>query len=79
MPQTAQQRLVMAKVKAAQQNGFTGYSVSLRRKVKVSPSDRIEVKKTRMRNGNESVMVMGHIHHQGKIIKIPRIIGQYKP
>ena len=71
--QSAKQRAVMAAVRQAQQNGFTGYSVSLRRKIHVKPSDRIEVKKSRLKNGNESVMVIGHTP-QGKI---PRIIGQY--
>lgn len=78
MVQSAQHRAIMAKVKAAQQKGFTGYSVSLRRKVKVSPTDRIEVKSTKLKNGNTSVMVMGHITHNKKILKIPRIIGQYR-
>lgn len=78
MPQSAHQRAVMAAVRNAQQHGFTGYAVSLRKKVQVKPSDRIIVKKSRMKNGNESVMVIGHIHHEGKEIKIPRIIGQYR-
>lgn len=74
MTQTARQRAVMARVRAAQQKGYTGYSVALRRKVKVSPKDRIEVKTTKLKNGNTSVMVIGHTPYG----KVPRTIGQYK-
>lgn len=69
----AQRRKVMAKLSKFQKNGFTGYSVSLRKKVRVMPSDRIVVEKRKLPNGNESVIVVGHTK-QGKI---PRIVGQF--
>lgn len=69
----AQRKKVMAKLNVMKMKGFTGYSISLDRKVKVSPSDRIEVVKRKLRNGNESITVVGHT----KTGKIPRIVGQY--
>lgn len=75
--QSARKKAVMAAVRQAQENGFKGYSVSLRKKVEVKPSDRIIVKTTKLKNGNASVMVMGHVNVKGKEYKIPRFIGQY--
>lgn len=68
---------IMERAKHFQKNGFTGYSVSMRKKVDVKPSDKIEVKQTKLKNGNTSVMLMGHMKVDGKEIKVPRIVGQF--
>lgn len=77
MKSEAQRRLVMSKLNHLKNNGFSAYSVSARKKITVKPSDRIVVEKRKLKNGNESVIVIGHVHHQGKIVKVPRIVGQY--
>ena len=72
----AQRRKVMAKLNHLKSNGFTAYSVSMKKKVKITPNDRIVVEKRKLPNGNQSVIVVGHVHHNGKIVKVPRIVGQ---
>lgn len=66
----------MAKLNHLKKNGFTAYSVSAQRKITVKPSDRIVVEKRKLSNGNQSVIVVGHVHHNGKMVKVPRIVGQ---
>lgn len=73
----AQRKRVMADVARLRQHGYTGYSVALRKKVEVKPSDKIEVKETKLKNGNTSVMLIGHMRIDGKEHKIPRIVGQF--
>lgn len=73
----AHRKRVMAEVARLRNRGYTGYSVALRKKVDVKPSDKIEVKETKLKNGNTSVMLIGHMRIDGKEHKIPRIIGQF--
>lgn len=73
----AHRKRVMAEVMRLRSHGYTGYSVALKKKVDVKPSDKIEVKETRLKNGNTSVMLIGHMRIDGKEHKIPRIVGQF--
>ena len=68
---------VMERAKHLQHHGFSGYSVKLKKKVEIKPSDKIEVKQSKLKNGNTSVMLIGHMKLDGTEIKIPKIIGQF--
>jgi hypothetical protein len=69
----AQRKLVMSKANRMKQDGFTAYSVVLKRKLKVTPRDRIEIMQRKLKNHNTAVIMKGKTPH-GTVV---RIVGQF--